>query len=62
MENIGLGLLPLFTILVIVVSYKINLIGDNNKKKGALVGACCWGGGFLAYGVADYLLLGMNPF
>lgn len=57
-----LGLLPLLTILVIVVSYRMNLANNDRKKEGALREACWWGGSFFAYGVIDYLLLGIYSF
>lgn len=61
MENLGFWLLPLLTVLVVVVSYQMNLSeGESGKKQGAFHEACWWGGGFFVYGVIDYLLLGIN--
>ena len=51
-------LLPLLTLLVIVVNYRMNLTEKADKKEGAFREACWWGGSFFAYGIADYLLLG----
>lgn len=61
-ENFELGLLPLLTLLVIAVSYRMNLAGNDTKKDSALHEAYWWGGGFFASGVIDYLILGVYSF
>lgn len=57
MENIKFWLLPVLTFLVIIVNYRMNLIGNEGKKDGALREACWWGGSFFVYGIVDYFLL-----
>ena len=59
MENTQFWLLPLLTILVIGLNYRLNMVEGNNKK-GALCEACWWGGSFFTYGIADYFLLVLN--
>lgn len=59
MENMELWLLPLLTLLVIAVSYWMNLAHAGDGKKSALREAFWWGGGFFVYGLFDYLLLGI---
>lgn len=62
MDNLVFGLLPLLTILVIAVNYRMNLAAKGCKQNIALREACWWGGSFFAYGMADYLLLGSFSF
>ena len=58
MDSQAFGLLALLTVVVIFVTYRMNLVEQGNKRSSALRKAYWWGGSFFAYGMANYLLLG----